>query len=158
MPGPITDMAHQIAIREVERDPGQFKHGPSLQEIDRRPGGMTPDQLHTLGGLSDAASTYYFMKTGRGREANPLVTAGAGHTSPEATGLAALGGLGLTKLAKHLLARKWPGLADALAANLGAEQLSLAVGNVNHGDWRDQSSFGEYGDAMTRHHVKRSGP
>lgn len=136
-------MMAELLVR-MERDPSAFRR-EAPQPPDRP--WLTPDRLHTIGGLADAASTYGIHKFGRGRESNRLVS-GLSGGSPERMGLAALGGLAASKLALALLRKKWPGLADALAANLGAEQVALAVSNLNPGDDGRGSGYGLYVDAF----------
>ena len=144
-----------IALEELNK---ALKENPMFSKAAKvtRPkpnGPMSPDTLHTIGGLADAAGTYYFMKRGTGVESNPLVTAIAG-TSPARTGLAALGGLAATKGLKRLIGKKWPRVADALAANLGAEQLALGFNNFD--DLSKQSSFSRYGDTMIRSAIEQA--
>ena len=118
---------------------------------------MSPQTLATLGGLLDAASTYAFMKKGTAREANPLVNMIA-KQHPEMTGLTAIGGLLATKGLTHLIGKKWPRAADAIAANLGAEQMSLGAHNLanmldmDHNK-KTTSSFDEYNDVMGRNRM-----
>jgi len=115
---------------------------------------MSPHTLATIGGLADAASTYAFMKHGHNRELNPVVNAIA-KGNPEMTGLTAAGGLLATKGLTHLIGKKWPKLADALAANLGAQQLGLGIHNFAHAtdstyNNGKTSSTDEYKDALNR--------
>jgi hypothetical protein len=156
MPDSISQFAEELMRREMARNADQFRE---VRPVDRSGGGMSPHALATIGGLADAASTYAFMKRGTGREANGAVTAIAG-THPTATALTAIGGMLATKAATKAIGKKYPRLAAMLAANLGAEQLSLAVANtassfgMNHAP--RQSSFGAYGDAMIRSGVNES--
>jgi hypothetical protein len=122
----IGALGEQLLQREMARDPEQFK-----QPITPAPkrSGMSPQTLATIGGLADAASTYYSLKTGRGRETNALL--GATNSHPEMTALGALGGLAASKGITSLINRFSPRAADAVAANLGALQSAYAVGNLN---------------------------
>jgi len=124
---PISNLASELMERELSRNPNQFKQAVS-RPVDRSEPGMSPHTLATLGGLADAASTYAFMKKGVAKEGNPLVNAIAGG-NPEMTGLTAIGGLLATKGATHLIGKKWPKVAEIIAANLGAEQLGMGVHN-----------------------------
>lgn len=125
MPGAIAELARVVLEREMAKDPEQFRVPlmPASQS-----GGLSPDALATIGGLADAASTYAFLKRGRAKEGNALV--GFTNHHPEATTLAAIGGLATTKGITALLRKVSPAAADAVAANLGALQLSYAVGNL----------------------------
>jgi hypothetical protein len=145
------DLMRELGQREVERDTQarEWQLPPAWRADTPAPdggGAISPELLHTLGGLADAASTYYFLKRGTGREANPMLNMTSNH--PEATALGALAGLGITKGAAHLLRKLSPRLADAAAANLGAEQLALAVSNFTGP--HPKGSFGNYGDTMIR--------
>lgn len=124
--GPISDLASELLQRELNKNPEQFKTKPVPQPNES---GMSPHTLATIGGLLDAASTYAFMKRGTHKEGNALVNMIAGQ-QPEMTGLSAIGGLLATKAMTKLIGKKWPGVADAIAANLGAEQLGLGIHNL----------------------------
>lgn len=148
---PISDLATILMQRELEKNPEQFK---IKQErlVDRSEPGMSPHTLATLGGLLDAASTYTFMKRGTHKEANPIIRGLAGN-NPELTGLTSLGGLLATKLGTKLVGKKWPKIADAIAANLGAEQLGLGAQNIANTynlQHAKRSSFGAWDDAIGR--------
>jgi len=153
MPGPISDLASALLDRKMQENPDQFKTAIS-RPVDRSESGMSPHTLATIGGLADAASTYAFMKRGNMRETNPLVNAIA-KGNPEMTGLTAIGGLLATKGLTHLIGKKWPKAADAIAANLGAQQLGLGVHNLanttnmsyNNGK---TGSFDEYKNSINR--------
>jgi hypothetical protein len=70
------------------------------------------------------------------------------------TGITALGGLAATKALTKLIGKKWPRVADALAANLGAEQLSLAANNMDLPG--RPSSFDAYARSMVRSGIEES--
>lgn len=158
MPG-ISALAQELMNREMTRDPEQFRVERSA---DRSEPGMSPHTLATLGGLADAASTYAFMKKGDRKEANPLVNMIA-NQQPELTALTALGGLLGTKLATKLIAKKWPKVADMIAANLGAEQLGLAAQNTanalnkHHQHPTDNAGFTAWDSALGRSQLKEAG-
>ncbi len=152
--GDISAMAQALMEQELARDPNQFRERPA--HIDSQERTLSPAMLHTLGGLADAGSTYAFMKSGNGRETNPAVTAFAGN-NPEKTLVASLAGLAATKGLTGLIGKKWPRVADALAANLGAEQLALAVNNTNiAAGQRPGDSFSKYGDTMVNAKIQSS--
>lgn len=136
-------MAKELMTRELETNPEQFNRSRPVRDIqsDR----LDPHTMATLGGLADAASTYYFMTQGR-KEANPLVRR-LGGTSPLKTGIAALGGLALTKLATKLIGKKSPEFAETLAAGLGAEQIGLAANNIRS---KPEGSFRAYLGSLNR--------
>lgn len=151
-PVAISALAQEVMQRELARDPEQFKVDVPAQPKPEKT--ISPQHLATIGGLADAASTYAFMKRGTARESNPIARAMGGN-SPERTALAAIVGLLATKAATGFIGKKFPKVADALAANLGAQQLSLATHNtantfgLNETKKR-QGSFGAYGDTMIR--------
>lgn len=117
---------------------------------------ISPGLLQTLGGLADAASTYAFLKRGDSTEANPLV--GFTRNRAAATGVAALTGLAATKGATALIGMRFPRVADAIASNLGAEQLGLAVDNLRGLDARNgRSSYRTYNDALQRSVIREAG-
>ena len=145
----------EVAARAAEQPDPQWALPPAWhanQPVPQDMKALSPGLLHTIGGLADAASTYAFTKRGTGREDNPALNFTKGQ--PEATGAAALGGLALSKLGTALLRKMSPRLADAVGANLGAEQLALAVNNLD--DRRSQSSFNRYGQAMTNSAIRES--
>lgn len=94
------------------------------------PTSISPELLHTIGGLSDAAGTYFGLKNNVAREGNPLLNKGGAATA----GLGLLGQLGVSKGLTHLVRKFNPGLADALAANIGARQLGLGADWASHMD------------------------
>ena len=118
-----TELAIEMARRERDRDALMEQINPPAPPRDEITA-LSPETLHMLGGLLDAGGTYAGMKMGRGKEGNTMINAVA-HQNPEATGAMALGGFLGSKLLAHLIRKKSPGLADALQANLGAEQMSL---------------------------------
>lgn len=148
---PISELAYVLMERELAKDPNQFKQKP-LPTGDS--GGMSPQTLATLGGLVDAASTYTFLKRGTHNEGNPMINMISGG-SPEMGGLAALGGLAASKGVTHLIGKKWPRVADAIAANLGALQLGYGTHNFaktfnrQAGD-PNKSSADEWSDVLVR--------
>jgi hypothetical protein len=131
----IREVASEIIDGMMRRDPEQFKTKPGLDLGHESSGGVgdmkaiSPDLLATIGGAADAASTYAFLKRGTGTEGNAMLKGTNNH--PEATALAALGGLAATKALTKLIKRVSPRAADALAANLGNLQLGYAVGNLS---------------------------
>lgn len=147
MPGPISAMGMRILREQMEQDPEQYKQEPVMVERPER--GLSPQRLHTIGGLADAAGTYYFAKRGTGAEGNPLLS---GIQNPELLGLGAVGGLVATKAIAALIRKKYPKVADALSANLGAEQLGVGVNNV--GD-KKQRSTELYMNTLSHHLAKK---
>jgi hypothetical protein len=56
-----------------------------------------------------------------------------------------------------LIGKKWPKLADALAANIGAQQLGLSVHNFTREKGRpDVDANDEYNDVLSRNRQKES--
>lgn len=148
---PISELAAALMNREMAKNPGQFKTATPSVRAEK---GISPHTIATIGGLMDAASTYAFMKRGTAKESNPLVNMIA-NQHPELTGLTAIGGLLATKGLTKLIGKKWPGVADALAANLGAEQMALGTHNFantfnKHHNKRKTGSFSEYHGALGR--------
>jgi hypothetical protein len=152
MPQSIGALGDELMKRELARDPEQFnaarpkfdlglQSGPSISPID-------PHRLATIGGLADAASTYYFLKRGTGREGNAMM--GFANNNPEMTALGALGGLAASKGVTSLIKRFSPRAADAIAANLGALQSAYAVSNLDPSRRSSQA----YQNAMTNKVIK----
>ncbi len=143
-------MAEQAMQQQLAENPEQFRERGVVVDV-RGAGEMTPispGALSMIGGLADAASTYYFLKRGQGSEGNALLGATRGH--PEATALGALGGLAATKGVTALVRKVSPRLAEALAANLGALQAAYAVTNMGLTRSRGgNASSREYQNAMT---------
>jgi hypothetical protein len=125
----IEQMARELLDQQIRENPKQFiqKKGVPTRDGSMKP--IDPNTLATIGGLADAASTYYFTKSRKAPESNALIGFTGSH--PEATALAALGGLAASKGITALLRKVSPKLANAVAANLGAMQLSYSVGNIN---------------------------
>lgn len=146
MAGPIAALAMQLMQEQVAKNPDQFKQPESVVESRREI--LTPERVHTLGGLADAASTYYFARTGTKQEMNPLLK---GVKNPEMLGLSALGGLAATKALAALIRKKYPRVADALQSNLGGEQMILTIHNLD----RDADSFDEYRMVMDRYQTRK---
>lgn len=146
----IAQLAEELMRREMATNPGQFK--TSKKPVDFQDNAMVPidaDTLGTIGGLADAASTYYFLKRGTGSETNALIKGTNNH--PEATALAALGGLAASKGVTALLRKFNPKLAEAVAANLGNLQTQYAISNMGLKSLPRGSggSSGEYQRKMT---------
>jgi hypothetical protein len=154
----MNELFDELVKREVERrvTENQWPQQPAWHanvQVPQEARALSPGTMHTIGGLADAASTYAFLKRGTGRESNPALNFTGGR--PAATGLAALGGLAATKAATALLRKIAPSAADAVSANLGAQQLGMAVNNLDAR--RSQSSFNRYGQAMTHNAIRESG-
>ncbi len=118
-----TELANEMVRRDRERAALTQAYNPPAEprnEMDA----LSPETVHLLGGLLDAGSTYAGMKMGKGREGNSMVNAVA-NQSPEMTGLTVAGGVLGSKLLAHLIRKKSPKVADALQANLGAQQMGL---------------------------------
>ena len=146
--------------REIDQNPEQFK--TRVAEPQQKSGEISPKKLATIGGLLDAASTYAFLKKGTAKEANPMITAIAGD-SPEATLGTSLGGLLLSKALTGLVGKKYPRVADAMAANMGASQMALGVDNFakafrNHHTNGKKEAWAEWNDSLQRNtqHSSRS--
>jgi hypothetical protein len=147
----IEQAARELLARQMRENPDRFKTRKS-SVIGKGDDTMSPDTLATIGGLADAASTYYFTKTGKAKESNALI--GFTDSHPEATALAALGGLAASKGITALLRKVSPKLADAVASNLGAMQLAYGVGNMRMGPTRGRGASIAYQDTMTRKAIK----
>lgn len=144
---PISDLADELLRRELNRDPEQFKEKKFDLGLDSNGSEMkpiSPDKLHTIGGLADAASTYAFLKRGKAKEGNALMGFAGGH--PEVTALGALGGLAATKGITALIRKVNPKVADAVSANLGALQSAYSVSNLGIG--RGIKSSRDYQNSM----------
>lgn len=139
-PSPInSQLIQEMVARELAK-PQQAVQKP----LDLGLGGgytpttISPEKLHTLGGIADAAGTFFGLSHKAGGEANPMLK----QASPMQAGLGLVGQLAATKGLTHLVRKVSPGLADALAANLGAQQMSLGA------DW---------GSALAGHPVTQAG-
>lgn len=123
----MVDQGTQMAIEMVKRDRERAAltraYNPPAAPRDEMEA-LSPETTHLLGGLMDAGGTYMGMKMKRGKEGNSVINAVA-NQNPEATGAMALGGFLGSKLLAHLIRKKSPKVADALQANLGAEQMAL---------------------------------
>jgi hypothetical protein len=152
VPGPATiaDLAEELLQRELAAHPERFAPEPRRSPDGPSRPMLSPEQLALVGGVADAASTYYFLKRGMGAEGNRLL--GATNSQPVQTAMGALLGMAGTKVARDLIRKKFPAVADALAANQGAQQLALAVTNI---DPSKPASMREYRAAMTRHAPQR---
>ena len=149
---PIDDTARVLLEQEMTRDPEQFRRRSSVdlglpEGFEMTP--LSPGLTGLAGGLADAASTYYFLKKGTGREDNALLGKTGNH--PATTAAAALGGYGLSKLFVKVLKKFSPAAADAVESNLGAMQLGYAAGNV---DDDVQSSSKQYQQMLMRNRTK----
>jgi len=113
---------------------------------------IDPELLALLGGAADTASTYSFLKSGKVGEGNALYKPLKNNAL--ATGLA-VGGTSLgMKGIRHLIRKKYPKIADALAANQGAYQLGLGVAGINaDNDYR--SGDDQWRDALSGYRYRR---
>lgn len=150
---PIEALAQELLKREIAKDPNQYK-APMAESRPAPERKLSPGMLAVLGGIADTASTYAFAKTGQGREDNPAL---AGIKSPGKLAVASMGGLLASRLAAKLLGKVSPAAADALSANLGAEQLGLAVTNTNiAAGKKGVSAFDTYHNTLLRHQKRTS--
>src|ERR1035437_8069641 len=131
MPDPSTPLqtghALDALLLEQER---QKRWGPSVTTAPTpAPSSMPPELLALLGGGLDAASTYKFLKDGSGSEDNPMNHWAGKAPAGTAVGVAstAMG----QALLRAALRKKWPKVADAMAANQGAESLALGATNLD---------------------------
>lgn len=89
---------------------------------------ISPETAALLGGMVDAGSTYSFLKRGTGTEGNPILS--PFHNHPLGTAAGVMGMAYGGKLLRDLLRKKSPGLADALAGNMGAAQMGTGLTNM----------------------------
>jgi hypothetical protein len=150
----IEQAARELLEQQMRENPEQFKVRKS-SIANKGDETMSPSTLATIGGLADAASTYYFAKTGKAKEDNALI--GFTNSHPEATALAALGGLAASKGLTALIRKMSPKAADAIAANLGALQLGYGVENIRKGATPGRASTEIYQNVMTRKAMKDAG-
>lgn len=129
MAGPIAAIAMDILRNRMQQDPEQYRDREAVVEQEKPPL-LTPQRMHLLGGLADAASTYYMTKRGTRQEGDPLV---GRLGSPETMGLGLVGQLAATRGLAALIRKKYPKVADALEANKGGMQIGLAAENVQSG-------------------------
>lgn len=110
---------------------------------------MSPEELATIGGIADSISTYAALRKPGATEGNPLYS--SLHNKPLATGLA-VGGTSLAMAGvRHYLRKKWPRVADALAAQQGGQQLSFGVNNL---DTRE-GGFDAWNNALARNRRRK---
>lgn len=126
MPLEIKDeLLAELLKRQMDEQDMQERFAPRQAEPPVRPTDMDPKMLALLGGIADGATTYKFMRQGDGTEENALLS-GRG---PVTTGVGAAlaGGVGATLLARALKNKVPQGVIDAILANLGATQTTLAA-------------------------------
>lgn len=151
----LAALAEELMRREMATNPEQFKR-PALARMVTPEQPISPEMLHTLGGLADAAGTYLGMRFRAGREGNPLVAA-IGRQQPELTGATAVGGLLAAKGIAKLLRKVSPKVADVFSANLGAEQVTLGSNWVRRliGDGTGGGAMGQHVDMLNRWNLER---
>lgn len=121
----VAELAHELMQREIQRNPAQFERPVSGSPAPKTP--LNPETLALIGGLSDAASTYAFLKRGSGHEQNAMWKGMGPATTAASVAGAALG----AKAIRALLRKAGKGkLADALASVQGANQIGLAALNT----------------------------
>src|ERR1035437_10164139 len=130
MPDPQTPLQTTHALDALLLDQErQRRWGPSMPAPTPATSSMPPELLALLGGGLDAASTYKFLKDKSGTEDNPMEQWAGKGPAGTAVGVASMAmGQALMRAA---LRKKWPKLANAMAANQGAESMALGVQNLN---------------------------
>jgi hypothetical protein len=122
---PIRDTVGRTAFApEMPRIPQRQSTAPSSASLD-------PYLVSMLGGLADTASTHAFLKRGTATEDNALVSGLAKHPNVM-TAVGAATNIALPLLLKKTLGKKWPKIAEALAANQGALQMGYGALNTQN--------------------------
>lgn len=137
-------LLQQLVQRELAKDKLRSSFETSAPEKPIGVSPLPPKVASILGGVMDAAGTYYMLKTGKQTEDNKLLSGLNNH--PEGVGAVA----GLSTLALQplfdLLAKRWPGVSKAVQSNLGA--LQLGYGTANFGNDR-RAARDVYSEAVT---------
>lgn len=136
----ISALAEELLKRELEKNADFGREKLFSLGMDASQGmiPLTPDQALLLGSLADAATTYTFLKRGKGTESNALIGFTKNH--PEATAAASLGGTAASMGVKKLLERAGhKKLADMIGGGLGGYQFGVAMNNL---DATSRSGFG----------------
>jgi hypothetical protein len=134
----ISTLAEELLQREMQQNPDSFKPkarpewmAPQTSSPEVKP--INPEIAALMGSAVDGFGTYKMLKEGVGTEGNPMLRGMFNH-HPLQTGLgAAAGGLGM--IAARNLLRKFGGdkgstIANMLAGQSGADQLSLGIQNL----------------------------
>jgi hypothetical protein len=150
MPGPINDqLIQQMVARELAKPKPAFEQKIDYSiEPSMQPTTIKPETLATIGGLADAAGTYFGLKQGRASEANPMYS-GMG---PAGVGASLIGQLLAQKGLTHMIRKVSPTIADAIAANQGARQLGLGStwGSIIHGQSEPITGNENYTNSVQR--------
>jgi len=159
----LTDRARQQAplhdsVERVQTPMDREPVPPTPASADTS--AMDPYTLSMLGGLMDTGSTYAFLKRKTAGEDNKLVASLAQKSPALLTALGAAGNIAVPLLWKQL-AKKFPKLAQAGAANQGALQFGYGALNMQNTLNPRRTSAGEgrstsdrYTDAMLNTHRK----
>lgn len=150
-----TELALEMARRDKERAAIMEQiNPPSRPRLEMK--ALAPGTLGTMGSLMDAAGTYAGIKFKRGRESNPLINMIA-NQNPELTAVAAFGSRPLMDLLGRVIGKISPGAADAVAANLGAEQAILGSNWLRRiAGQKPGRGFDNYKNAFDRWGMERS--
>jgi hypothetical protein len=149
--GPINpELIQQMVARELAKPKPAFEQHIDYSVPSSIPASpMKPETLATMGGIADMLGTYTGLhKPGYGED-NAML---AGH-SPAATGLSLLGQLAAQKGITSILRKiGHPAIADAIAANQGAEQLGLGAtwGRILHNEPQSLNGYDTYTTALSR--------
>lgn len=129
MPTPIRDALPDLIAEELRRERPAIARPASQGSSPVTT--LSPSLASLLGGLADSGSTYAFLKRGTAGEDNALVS-GLSKKSPELlTALGVAGNLALPLLWKQV-AKKFPKVGAALAANQGALQMGYGAINTQN--------------------------
>lgn len=136
--------------RELERAKMRGAYNPAPEPLPEMKA-ISPQAMALLGGAADIAATYTGLKRDATREENASMDKG----SPARTALALALDLGksqaVSRLARKLIPKSGK-VMDAIDANAGAKQLSLAGrwGELMAGDKKPRGGFEIYVDRHTR--------
>ena len=110
---------------------------------------ISPEMLALLGAGVDSVGTYKMLKSGTGIEGNPMYS--GLNNDPLKTSLAIAGtSLSMGGL-RHLIRKKFPRIADSLAANQGSRQIALGVSNFGRDKYTKGSADDEYNSILSNY-------
>lgn len=125
-PAPLHDSVGRTAFA-AERPSIPVK----ASSLGANPEPLDPYLTSMLGGLADTGSTLAFLKRGTANEDNALMGGLSKHPGTMAA-LGAAANVALPLVLKHTLGKKFPKIAEALAANQGALQMGYGALNTQN--------------------------
>ena len=126
------ELINQLVQRELQKEKmaQEYAIPPKEFEAPQQVTSIDPKWAMLLGGLGDAASTYWFLKNTNRKEGNPMMKHFNKNPWTVAPTAAAVG-LGYNAL-HGLLKKTVPKVADTAAGLIGGYQAALAGNNFSH--------------------------